>query len=96
MNSVLITKVLIPFFLQQYKSTVVLLKYCSYAVGELQVGEPGQVLGDSTVFSTYISLLRLVFSSITNTSVKLWSCLQTNFLHLTLFCLLKQGGYISD
>lgn len=83
MNSVQITKVLIPFFLQRYKSTVILLKYCSYTVGELQVGEPGQVLGDSTVFSTYISLLRLVFSSIT--SVKLWSCLQTNFYILPCF-----------
>lgn len=85
MNSVQITKVLIPFFLQRYKSTVILLKYCSYAVGELQVGEPGQVLGDATVFSTYISLLRLVFSSIMNTSVKLWSCLQTNFYILPCF-----------
>lgn len=54
-NSVLITKVLIPFSLQRYKSKVILLKHCSYAVGELQVGEPGQVLGDSTVFSTYKS-----------------------------------------
>lgn len=41
--------------------------------------EPGQILGNTAVITTYFNLLRLMFFSITNTDVTLQTFLETIF-----------------